>query len=468
MVLEQGAKVSELTLGLGLGQTEARHEDDLLCVDELDGQIVGGGFLHGALQPLSGARRRIGAAEATSQDGQQRTVHSLGHGDGQGHARRTDERAGHDQGDVVDGQTGHGHCGAGAGVQHGDDDRHISAADRDDEHEAVAQGEHGGQDRPEQTLVRLHAQHHEGHDGEHDEQDVPETLARQAQLLDPLDALQLAGCNQRAGEGDGADHDAQTRGDEHHDGWGFGGGQDVVQCHERGGATAHGVEHGDQLRHVGHLDLLGGDHARHGADDDADNQHDDCDAMLETVGGLTCEQHDEGHGHGEHHADGGDHVALAGGLRGVHQVQADDEHHCGQQIDEPFDDAERRAQHFGQGTHLLGLLFLLLALVGLEHLQHAVGDDVAADDVHRAQHGGQEDEHPGERTGGVRGDDDDARDDDAVDGVGARHQRGVQGGGHLADDLDADEQREDEQCDRNDDIHCFTPLPSWLPRRGRP
>ena len=42
MVLEQGAKVSELTLGLGLGQTEARHEDDLLCVDELDGQIVGG------------------------------------------------------------------------------------------------------------------------------------------------------------------------------------------------------------------------------------------------------------------------------------------------------------------------------------------------------------------------------------------------------------------------------------------
>ena len=35
----------------------------------------------------------------------------------------------------------------------------------------------------------------------------------------------------------------------------------------------------------------------------------------------------------------------------------------------------------------------------------------------------------------MRGDDVDARDDDAVDGVGARHQRGVQGGGHLADDL---------------------------------
>ena len=147
VVLEQRAKVGELTLGLGLGQTEARHEDDLLCVDELDGQIVGGGFLHGAFRTFTSAGSGVGSAKATGKDGQQRTVHGLGHGDGQGHARRADERAGHDQGDVVDGQTRHGHCGAGAGVQHGDDDRHISAADRDDEHEAVAQGEHGGQDR---------------------------------------------------------------------------------------------------------------------------------------------------------------------------------------------------------------------------------------------------------------------------------------------------------------------------------
>ena len=29
----------------------------------------------------------------------------------------------------------------------------------------------------------------------------------------------------------------------------------------------------------------------------------------------------------------------------------------------------------------------------------------------------------------------------------------MQGGGHLADDLDADEQREYEQCDGNDDVH---------------
>lgn len=32
-------------------------------------------------------------------------------------------------------------------------------------------------------------------------------------------------------------------------------------------------------------------HYRHGTDDDAINQHIDCDAMAEAVGGLTCEQH---------------------------------------------------------------------------------------------------------------------------------------------------------------------------------
>ena len=34
-------------------------------------------------------------------------------------------------------------------------------------------------------------------------------------------------------------------------------------------------------------------------DDDADNQHDDGDAMPRTVGDPTCEQHNERHDHGE-------------------------------------------------------------------------------------------------------------------------------------------------------------------------
>ena len=386
VVLEEHTKIGKLALGLSLGQTEARHEDDLFGVYELYGQIVRGSFLHAAFRTLTSASGGIGTTETACEHGQQRTVHGLGHGDGQGHTGGTNQCAGHDQSDVIDSQARHGHCSTGAGVEHGNDHRHIGAADRDDEHETVAQREHGGEHGPQQTLARLHAQHDEGCDGQYGEQNVPEAPARQVQLLHPLDALQLAGCDQRAGERDGTDHDAQTSGDQHHDGRRALGGQNVVQSHKRGGAATHGVEYGNELRHVGHLDLLGGNHTGDGTDDDAGDQQHNGNAMLESVGDLTCEQHNERHDHGKDHADSGDHIALASGLRRVHQVQADNEHHGGQQIDEPFDDAERRAQHFSHGTHLLGLLFLLLALVGLEHLQHAVGDDIAADHVHRAQH----------------------------------------------------------------------------------
>ena len=58
----------------------------------------------------------------------------------------------------------------------------------------------------------------------------------------------------------------------------------------------------------------------------------------------------------------------------------------------------------------------------------------------------------------MRGDDNNAGDDDAVDRVRARHQRSMQGGRHLADNLNADQQREDEQSNRNNDIHCLLPF----------
>ena len=207
MVLQEHTKIGELALSLGLSQAEARHENDLFGVHKLHGQIIGGSFFHGAFRTFASASGGIGTAETACEHGQQRTVHSLGHGDGQGHASGANQCAGHDQSDVVDGQARHGHCSTSAGVEHGNDHRHIGAADRDDEHEAVAQGEYGGEHGPQQTLARLHAQHDKGRNGQHGEQNVPEALARQAQLLDPLDALQFASCDQRAGKRDGTDHD---------------------------------------------------------------------------------------------------------------------------------------------------------------------------------------------------------------------------------------------------------------------
>ena len=189
VALEQFAEVGELALGLSLSQTEAGHEDDLLRVDELNGQIVRRGLLHGAFRTVASSGGVSTTAEATGQDGEQRAVHGLSHEDGQGHTCGTDECAGHDQGDIVNRQTGHSHSRTGACVEHRDDDGHIGAADRNHEHQAVAQGEHGGQNRPQQTLFGLDAQHDQRDDRQHGEQNVPYALARQVQLLDPLDAL---------------------------------------------------------------------------------------------------------------------------------------------------------------------------------------------------------------------------------------------------------------------------------------
>ena len=336
VALEQFAEVGELALGLSLSQTEAGHEDDLLRVDELNGQIVRRGLLHGAFRTVASSSGVSTTAEATGQDGEQRAVHGLSHEDGQGHTCGTDECAGHDQGNVVNRQTGHGHSSTGACVEHGDHHWHISAADRNHEHQAVAQGEHGGQNRPQQALFGLDAQHNQRGDRQHGEQNVPYALARQVQLLDPLDTLQLAGSDERAGEGHRTDENTETSGDEHHDVRGAFLGQDVVQGHECGGATTHGIEHGDQLRHIGHLHLLGGDDTGHGTDQDADDQHHHGDNVHEALG----EEHDERHEHGHDHAERGDLVTLAGGLRRIHEMQTDHKQDGREQVDEPSDDVD--------------------------------------------------------------------------------------------------------------------------------
>src|SRR5258706_1868491 len=86
-------------------------------------------------------------------------------------------------------------------------------------------------------------------------------------------------------------------------------------------------------------------------------------------------------------------------------------------------------------------------LVAFEHLQHPVGDDEAADDVRRREDDGHETEDDGDRRVGARRYEQRAHEDDAVDRVGARHQGRVEHGRHLGDDLDADKDREHEECE---------------------
>src|SRR4051794_16299012 len=82
-----------------------------------------------------------------------------------------------------------------------------------------------------------------------------------------------------------------------------------------------------------------------------------------------------------------------------------------------------------------------------EHLQHPVGHRVAADHVGRAERGRDEGQHVADRPVDVGGEDHHADEHHAVDGVGTRHQRRVQGGRHLADHLEADQQCQHEDRD---------------------
>src|SRR4029077_20581609 len=86
----------------------------------------------------------------------------------------------------------------------------------------------------------------------------------------------------------------------------------------------------------------------------------------------------------------------------------------------------------------------------LEHREHPVGHDEAADDVRRAEHDRQEPEDRAEGATDRAGHEHRADDHDPVDRVRAAHQWGVQSRRHLRNDFEADEDREDEDIGRDD------------------
>src|SRR5438105_286150 len=80
----------------------------------------------------------------------------------------------------------------------------------------------------------------------------------------------------------------------------------------------------------------------------------------------------------------------------------------------------------------------------MEHLQHPVGHDESTEDVQATEHHGHEPQRLGQERVRLPRNQYGTHQDNPVDGVGARHQRRVQHGGHPADDLEADD---DGQCE---------------------
>ena len=93
------------------------------------------------------------------------------------------------------------------GVEHRHHDRHVGAADRQDQQEADRQRQHDQQD--EGDRMAAHGEPHQQHHQDDADQGVERMLAAEDQRRARDQALQLGEGHDRAGEGDGADDRAQ-------------------------------------------------------------------------------------------------------------------------------------------------------------------------------------------------------------------------------------------------------------------
>ena len=98
-----------------------------------EGGVVGAAGFTGRVSTPARGRRAVGGAEAAEDDADEAAVHRLAHDVAEDRAGRADQRAGDDQRDVLQREAERGGGPAGVRVEHRDDDRHVGAADRDDE-----------------------------------------------------------------------------------------------------------------------------------------------------------------------------------------------------------------------------------------------------------------------------------------------------------------------------------------------
>ena len=117
------------------GQAVARNDDHALGVAEQERDVFRRARLDRLLLRVRW-RGAFGAAEAAEDDAEERAVHRLAHDVGEDRARRADERSRDDEQRVVQREADARRRPSRIAVQHRDHDRHVGAADRDDDQHA--------------------------------------------------------------------------------------------------------------------------------------------------------------------------------------------------------------------------------------------------------------------------------------------------------------------------------------------
>ncbi len=275
------------------------------------GHRFGMGLDHLAVDGFAGGGL---AAPAAEDHRDERTVHAATHDVGQDRARGADQRAGHDQQIVAQRKANRRRGPARVGIQHRDHDRHVGAADGQDQVAADQSGDDRDRNhRPQPGAVQVQVAEHEA--GNKREQ-VQQVTTRQRQCCRAELSGQLAVGDDRAGEGDRADQDAEEEFDFQdaqldrrllRDGGGEAGqfrnrsgllrGQRSnhfevrVDADENGGQPHQAVEAGDQFRHLRHLHAFGHDPADDAATDDHRGDQPVLADARRADGGGDCQRH---------------------------------------------------------------------------------------------------------------------------------------------------------------------------------
>ena len=158
---------------------------------------------------------------------------------------------------------------------------------------------------------------------------VDRLLARVGDGPPRHELLELGEGHTAAGEGDGADEDAEEDLADLVDGEGLAREGDELGHRDQGrGATAHAVEDGHHLGHRRHLHVAGRRHPDGRADDDGDDDED------EVPGVAVDRRQGEGPGHGHEHPRRPGQVPGPGVLGRAQPDEGEDEADDGDQIDE--------------------------------------------------------------------------------------------------------------------------------------
>mmetsp|Transcript_46358 Transcript_46358/g.121648 ORF Transcript_46358/g.121648 Transcript_46358/m.121648 type:complete len:809 (+) Transcript_46358:937-3363(+) len=377
-------------LAVGDGEAVARHDDHLLgALEQLCGRVDVGerGLALGHVGGAVAGRDGGGGAEAAEEHRDDVAVHGDAHDVREDRARRADERAdGREQG-LVEHEALCAECPARVRVEHGDDDRHVRAADR---------RRHVPAERARQARHTQQAHRADGHRGLRDEEghaaeradahaDVQLVAHGEGERRGGHVAVELAEGHHRARrrhaaddrrEGDGRRAQAVER---------FrvvrGVLEEVADAREDGGEADERVEGGDGLWERRRVDPLG-DHVAEAA---AAAEHG---RELDVIGHRPVEGADRGGEAEEHTALAGDEAEARRLLRGEARDAADAAERRARRDRrrhqlEAREGGGRVAGGQRDGGHAVVLVKLWRVVGPLEHVEHLLGDEEAAGDVDR-------------------------------------------------------------------------------------